>query len=1360
MGRRHFLKYFILSVSIHFSCVSLARASDSIPVQYLGIEQGLSNNVVTSIYQDHDGFMWFGTYDGLNRYDGYGFKVYRNIIGDTSSLCHSHINSIAGDASDYLWIGTSKGISVFDPLSRRFYTPYFRSPDKNDRNTLVENSNIIKSAFNGEIVLAGTETNGLLYFKRGSSSGLQIPLAIGKARVSNYKISAIEYDSISKKVWVYVPGYGLCVFDPEVKALRAVTSALRTVIFLKADIKGKIWLGNDDGLFRYDPQTGEFSANKISPVRRVTGLTEDKNGTLWITTDGGGLWVFKSGEAMATAYQSNELQPGINSTALYTIFIDEKDRKWIGTLRGGVNILYPNTSSFKTVFYNTPLRNNSSNNFINSFCEDDKGNIWVGTSGAGLRYWKRSNNTYDLYVNTGNDASLSSNYVTGVMKDEHNDLWASTWFHGVNRLKAGLGKFERFSCYNPKTNETEYNVWLVYQDRFKNIWASTVNNGTLYTFNRQTNQFEIFDDRIVDVQCLTEDRNGELWAGNYSSLIRINQNKKTHHIYPIGYPVRSIHEDIHKNFWIGTEGGGLLLFNRANGTFQRFTTGEGLPNNNVLRILEDQHGILWMSTYNGLCRFDPVNRSFRNFTYADGLQSNQFSFNAALPLRSGEFLFGGIKGFNIFHPDSIKESKEVPRVFLTGLKIDNTPIEEEDRYVTGRQEEYVKQIKVPYDKAILSLEFLALDYSLADKLQYAYQLTGWDKTWNITGSNRTANYTRIHEGTYVFSVKVMNAYGVWGEETRLLQITILPPWYRSWWIYIIYAVLIIGAVYFYLLYNKRQERLRYEIKLAHLESEQEKELTEKKISFFTHISHEFRTPLTLIINPLKELVKENTNEAIHKKATMIHRNAKRLLSLVDQLLLFRKVESVDQQMRIERFDIAEVCNEVYLSFSQHAVMKNIRFAYEKNGQDIFIYADKEKIEIILFNLISNAFKYTEAGGEILLGITQYENEIEISVSDTGSGIPMETGTKLFESFYQAENTGKASQTGFGIGLYVSQKLAQAHQGQLSYKSELGKGTTFSLKLLKGKSHFASRNISEDYKSGQTILHELVEDPDAENQLSEEIETRPNKSTVIDKLTSGLPTMVIVDDNAELRSYIRQVFEGSFNIYEADDGSTGYELVLKEVPDIVISDVMMKKTGGIEMVKNIKETASIAHIPVILLTSSSSDEVKLKGIEGGAEDYITKPFDREIIIARVQNILKGRNRLQQYFFNTVTLKPASGVAGEHKEFLERCIAIVEKHLDNPDFTIQTFCKEIGMSHPSLYKKIKAVSGLTVNVFVRYLRLRKAAELLINTNKTIVEVTYITGFNDVRYFREQFFKLFEMKPSDYVKKYRKALGAGSV
>lgn len=554
--------------------------------------------------------------------------------------------------------------------------------------------------------------------------------------------------------------------------------------------------------------------------------------------------------------------------------------------------------------------------------------------------------------------------------------------------------------------------------------------------------------------------------------------------------------------------------------------------------------------------------------------------------------------------------------------------------------------------------------------------------------------------------------------------------------------------------------MKYEIRLANMEKQKEKELTEKKINFFTHISHEFRTPLTLIINPLKEIFKGNKATGLNKDISMVYRNARRLLSLVDQLLLFRKVESVDQQMRIDRFDIVEICHEVFLSFSQHAVAKNIKFIFNKNDKEIPVYADKEKIEIILFNLVSNAFKYTGTDGEIRMEIIEHEKNLHISIKDTGSGIPEEVGHKLFDSFYRADSRDKASQTGFGVGLYVSHKLAEAHHGKLSYTSLQGIGTEFQLMLQKGKEHFNFQEIiSEDYKGGQTLLHELVEEPLAENTL-EDGPVRKNKSVVIDKLTSELPTMIIVDDNAEIRSYIKAIFVDSFNIYEADDGTGGYELVIKETPDIVITDIMMRNIGGLELCKKIKENSSIAHIPVILLTASSSDEIKLKGIKGGAEDYITKPFDKELIIARVQNILKGKNRLQQYFFNAVTLKPNSNIAGEHKEFIERCIAIVENHLDNPEFTIQTFCKEIGMSHPSLYKKVKAVSGLTVNVFIRYLRLRKAAELLINTDKTIVEVTYITGFNDIRYFREQFFKLFEMKPSEYVKRYRKVLGNRSV
>ena len=831
-----------------------------------------------------------------------------------------------------------------------------------------------------------------------------------------------------------------------------------------------------------------------------------------------------------------------------------------------------------------------------------------------------------------------------------------------------------------------------------------------------------------------------------------------HAAYYINKPTRAIHEDKAGNFWLGTEGGGLLLFDRKqNKITARYTTQEGLCNNSVLNILEDQQGNLWLSTYDGLSKFTVGSKTFQNYFKEDGLQSNQFLYNAALVFHSGELAFGGIKGFNIFYPEKIVPVQHVPNLLLKDIKVNNIPLEQDNSYAVSKEGNTIGALKVPYNKAVLSFDFVALEYDAPHKISYAYYLQGWDRGWNYTGNLRTATYTRLKEGNYVFRVKCTNAEGVWNPREVALKIKVLPPWYRTWWAYTFYALVIISLIYLYILYNKRQERLRYEVKLALIDKEKEKELTEKKIDFFTHVSHEFRTPLTLIINPLKELLAEETSEPVQKKLTIAQRSAKRLLSLVNQLLLFRKTDAADQQLRMETFDLTETCNEVYLSFIQLAASKKINLVFNKPEDKILFHGDKEKIEIILFNLLTNALKYTPSNGEISLSISDREHELNVEVKDSGDGIPEGVGDKLFDSFYQGSNTRKASQTGFGIGLYVSQKLARAHSGNLSYKSIAGEGSTFTLTLPKINIEGDQPAIAGTNDSRQTIIQELVGDTEGETASGNKDVIRDNESKVIDKIISGLPTMVIVDDNTELRNYVKEIFQQKFNIYEADDGVPAFEIINKELPDIVISDVIMKQMSGIELCRKIKETDHLAHIPVILLTASSSDQSKLQGIEHGAEDYINKPFDKELIIARVENILKSRNRLQQYFFNIVTLKPSSNVDGDNKEFLERCIQIVDANMDNPDFTIQKFSRLIGMSHPSLYKRIKSISGLTVNVFIRYLRLRKAAELLINTDKTIVEITYITGFNDMKYFREQFVRLFGMNPSEYVKRYRRPLGS---
>lgn len=1322
-------------------------AFDGPPVNFLGIEQGLSNNIVTSIYQDHNGFMWFGTYDGLNRYDGYTFKIFRNSIGDTTSLSGNHVYTIDGDASHKLWVGCEKGLSVFDPVRSAFSYPSLRSWNGGSLQSLQGGIPTLKAINNGETMLVGTDAKGLVVFEKEEAVGRQIPLASPVGLTGNYTVNSMEFDQFRHLVWVFVSQVGLCQYDITSRRLKVVNPSVKQANCLKVDHLGRLWIGNDNGLFLYSVNTGTLSLNLLPSHSRITSLFEDKQSILWIASDGEGVWFLPPTTGKPAAYVDDSGEAIVNSNAVYAIYGDKEGRKWIGTLRGGVNVIHPRTSSFRTIMYNVQGQNNIVNNFVLSFCDDESGNLWIGTDGAGLRYWNRNKNTYIKYAaNPSAPGAISSNFVTGLMRDSHNDLWVATWFGGVNRLKNGSRTFEHFTCFNPQTKAAENNTWIVYEDAQKRIWASTTNNGTLYLFNRTTNRFELFDNTITNIQCLAEDSQGNFWGGNYTSLVLIDRVHKKHQTYKIGYTIRCIHEDGDKNFWIGTEGGGLLLFDRKKGSSQRFTTADGLPSNTILRLLEDQKHNLWLSTYNGICKFNTLSKISRNFTQSDGLQSNQFSFNAAQALKTGEFLFGGIKGFNLFHPDSIYDKGEVPRSFLTGLRINNTPVEEDGSNVTKRLFEKITQVTLPYDKAVLSLDFIALEYTGGDKIKYSYLLEGWDKTWNYSNNYRTANYSRLREGEYNFKIKVTTADGVWGGETQLLRIIVLPPWYRTWWAYLFYGLVLIGGVYLYIIYNARQERLKYEVQLTRLEKEKEKEIVEKKLSFFTHISHEFRTPLTLIINPIRDMLEKEDEEEEKRELSIVYRNARRLRSLVDQLLIFRRADLEADKMNITKLNFYELCHDVFLCFLQQAKMNHQDYHFEAENKDLELYVDRQKMEITLYNLVSNAIKYTPNGGTIIFRITESQHEVEVSVSDTGYGIPRESASRLFEKFYQAENAPVKS--GFGIGLYLVKHFVESHKGSISFESEEGVGTTFHVRFKKEREHFGI---------GETITDQSTMPPRANDHvfLTEDelpVAQAPNENK-LDEVTNGRQTILVVDDDQGIRHYLLQILGDKYGVMEASNGQQALEIVQKQFPDLVISDIQMEVMDGIEMCRRIKKDQALNHIPVILLTGSFAHATELESLEGGADAYITKPFDKDILLVRIENIFKSRTELQNYFFNEITLKKNTHkISSEYKDFLERCIAIVEQHLDDDQFSIKTLAKEIGMSHSNLYKKVKLVSGQSVTGFVRYIRLRKAAELLIKTDCNINQAAFQVGINDIKYFRTQFNKLFGMNPSEYMKKYR--------
>ncbi|MES2277536.1 MAG: two-component regulator propeller domain-containing protein [Bacteroidota bacterium] len=1343
------LKYHIVTklfLVLLFVCLQ-AKAADKEPIEYLSIENGLSNNSVTSIFQDHYGFMWFGTYDGLNRYDGYSFKVFKNRWGDEGSLINNHIICIAEDHGNRIWVGTEKGVVYYNYFDSKIYPVYYRPINQTKLRKVISRINSLVTDADGNLYMA-TEENGLLICKKGNTVCEQV---VRRDNTTAYNLQKLLIDK-KNRLWVFINGLGLCRYNAGLKKIILTNSEVSGVNCLTDDARSTvIWMGTEGGLFKYD-----IAKNKVDNLshagykltnRNIMHLHLDKQERVWIATDGGGVNILDPATGKVNYMLPGEQKGALSSGSVYDIYEDNDARKWIATLRGGLNIIDYKNHQFKSITHDPQNKNSLINNFTRSFCEDADRNIWIGTAGGGLSFWNTKLNTYTNYKhNESEPNSLSSDFVMSIVNDHQNNVWIATFNGGINLFNKNSHTFKHYSCYNTVNKGEDRNAWRLFQDSQLNLWASATRGGALYLYNQTKDRFDMFDNRLINVNCFWEDKSGTLWAGTNSELVKIDVKNKHHQITQLSSAVYAIHEDKHGDLWIGTDGGGLLLFNRKNKKFIRYTETDGLADNAVINILEDNSGSLWLSTYNGISKFNTRAKTFKNYYASDGLQSNQFNYNAALKLQSGEFLFGGIKGFNRFNPDSVQTTVSAPKVFLTGFRVNNVPVEDDSRY-KGKGAINLESITIPYDKAVISVDFVAVEYSFPDKISYAYYLEGWDHVWNNSGKVKIANYSRLNEGSYTLRIKATNSDGVWSGNQRVVYITVLPPWYRTWWAWCMYIGIAVALVYYYLLYQSKQTKLKHEIEIAYIKADKEKELNERKLAFFTNISHEFRTPLTLIINPIKDMLNISKNNTPDSDLNIVYRNARRLLSLVDQLLLFRKTESENDRLKIVKLNFAHLCHEVYLCFTHQAKIKNIDYVFECDTDHIELYADREKIEIALFNLVSNALKFTPDGGRVSVIISEEDNEITVSVTDTGCGIPENIGDRLFEKFYKAQNR-SAVKTGFGIGLYLVKTFIDSHNGQISYQSSAD-GTAFLITLKKGRVHFGSNLIFEDITDGSIYLEELIE------ELPEKLSATDNELISLDMMISDQQSMLIIDDNEEIREYIKRIFKAHYKLYEASNGEDGFKMIKDFLPDIVISDVVMQGLSGIELCKLIKEDTSLNHIPVILLTANLTPDIKLQGIEVGAYDCISKPFEKELLMARISAILKNRGNLQKYFYNEITLQSNSlKISEEYKDFLNKCIAVVENYLNDADFNIKILASELGMSHSNLYKKVKSISGQSVNGFVRFIRLRKSAELLINTNCNVNEAAYRVGLNDIKHFREQFHKLFGMNPSEFIKKHRVA------
>lgn len=1312
------------------------------------IADGLPSKNTTATFKDKRGFIWVGTENGLCRFDGYNFKNFSHNAGDPRSISNNFINTITEDQRGRLWIGTMDGLNVMDPMTEQFRCFYH---NERQRSSLSNNKIWSLLCDRDGLIWVGTD-DGFNRFNESTSSFTvyQSGLKLRNGMVGK-SVNAIVEDK-QGRLWLGNWSGGLNRFDKrtqQFKNFRQPTSpGLKNpndIWSLAYDQNDILWIGTYwNGLFSFNPETSRFteisSAGNIGvysilPVSNNTLLVGGNRGFFWLDTRirqwealkdlasypfGG---AFRDGDGILWVNGKNGLLKIDNKQYRFDLKhfdVDHAEVKsvvsrgailWIGTNKG--LYLFDEKSGKLSRFKSNEANHGLKSDDINKLYFDSKGILWVLTENGFDSYDPRRK----VFSHYAHHSALGSQVNEDVFRDileAEPGIYYLATDAGLKIYNSHNGSFKHYhSGKGDKYALSNNHLYALLKDHKGDIWLGTYGGG-LNRFDIKTQRFQVFRSRVSK-------------KGEISNNI-----------------IRGLYQDAAHNIWISTQDG-LNKFVFKDQDFISYSKKDGFSSNVFKDIRQDLKGDLWVTTEKGISKFDLKTKAIRNFDETDGLTVNSVLLNAGKDL-----YLVGTEGLIKFDPLAVHGNSTIPPVYITDFQLFNKSVVPGNTGPLKHNLNMTTELNLNYDQRVFSFDFVGLNYRLSEKNEYAYQLVGFDKKWNFVGTQRKAIYTNLNPGTYKLWIRASNNDGVWNNSGRTLMIHISPPWYGTWWAYLLYILMFALLVYTYIVYRNNQQDLKYKIKVASLEREKENELHEKRLSFFTNISHEFRTPLTLIINPVKELLYRDDKGVDTSNLNIVYRNAKRLLSLVDQLLLFRKADAQADKLKAENLDIVELCKEVYLCFSHQVQSRNIQCEFVTVQESILLYADREKLEIAVFNLLSNAIKFTGDYGKVRLEIFETSDHVEIRIADTGCGIAQDAGEKIYTRFYQEPDHNNQLKTGFGIGLFLVRSFIENHGGSIRYESVPSEGTTFFITLLKGEAHINADQVIPFAESSSVLLLELAGN-EGHSVLDEE---KTNVEQDHEALTSEKKSILIIEDNQSIRDYLVGILKPLYQLHAVSSGEEGMRMIKELLPDFIISDVMMPGMSGIEVCRLVKDDPALCHIPIVLLTASASPEIKLKGLEIGADDYISKPFDRDLLIARVAGILKSKDSLQKYFYNEITLNPNhSKISAEYSDFLKDCIRIVDQHITDPDFSIQVLADEIGMSRSNLFKKIKSISGRSSNSFIRFIRLRKAAEIFINTSNTISETMYMVGINDVKYFREQFHKLFGMNPSDYIRKYRK-------
>lgn len=1288
---------------------------------HLTIDDGLSNNAVYSIFQDSKGFMWFGTIDGIHCFDGKHLRVIRN--NNPEVYVGNLICSIAEDNQQRLWVGTDHGLALYC-LKEEKFIPLPATGDT-DRLSGTRIHDLYMDSH--KRMWIATATNGLFYFDLKSRN---------LRHFSPDELSAANVRDIMEdkkgQIWLTLPGTGAVCYDETQNKYRTYSNPdVHSGLLTFEDSQANIWLGTaGKGLFRIDPETGAISQvikpTKDYPLLQIRSMTEFRPGELLLTSDEGLIHYFVQADRFEIIKCNPAYDAGLNDNYLHAIFMDQEKGVWIGSYFGGINYISPTSDNFRHYSsHNYPFKGK----VISAFAKDEYENLWIGTDDSGFFYWDRGNNSFRSFQpQSGNHNSPTYQNVHALLPDG-DKLYIGMYMGGLDVLDLKTNKIRNYQPEDNNHSLYSSGVYALYKDFYGKIWVGT--SGGLNSYNPHNDNFDrIPEVANADVTTILEDQKGYLWVSTLGNgVFRLNRKTGKWESFKFSphqkksipaNKVTTITLDDNNQLWFGTDGGGLCRFDYGKNEFIDYTSPD-FPSKVIYKIISE-HDILWISTSKGLMKYNPGLNSLQVFNKFDGLQDNQFSPNAGVKMKDGTLFFGGINGFSGFKPSAIIQNNRIPTVVLTNFQLFNKKVRvNQNDSPLKTSITYTDELILKKEHSIFSLEFAALSFTGAHKNRYKYQLEGFESEWTETTNEPAVTYTNLPAGKYIFRVKASNGDGIWNDAGVALPITVLPPVWLSLPFLIGYLILFISLLVLYFQYLRR----RHKKEIAYLSIEKEKEIYSTKINFFTHIVHEIRTPLTLILGPLKSIMHTGGEiKDVMPQLELMERNGTRLLSLVNQLMDFRKIEDGGLSVIPQQTCLNEQLEDLYKRFRFSAELKNVTLKLEMPDESFYALTDEDAFIKIMSNLLSNALKFTRDKITLTLRSADDSSAIEIIVTDNGPGIDPKEQENIFKPFYQIKESQPADYIGTGIGLLLVRKLTEMQNGSVSIESSKGHGASFMIRL------------PRIYPEQTPQQHDLKEKQN--ETLSGTLQTIQRRATVL-----------LVDDNRDLLLFLEDTLSSQYNTSSCMDGNEAIAFLKKETVDLIISDVMMPNMDGMELCAAIKKNILTSHIPVLLLTAKVGTEDRIQGLENGADVYIEKPFSPDVLKAQIASLLSNRERVRKNFREEVSV-PLTSVASTRVDeiFLDKIHRFIEENLSDTQLSVDTIAKEAGMGRTNFFTKVKSLAGVTPNELIRVIRLKKAREFFDEGESCISDVCFRVGFSSPSYFSKCFQQQFGISPSEYV------------